>query len=113
LRFWEIVGRDLYHSGPSASALLAAAIEYPPPTFDDLEPEHPHGTTVGRHRAVVEIAAYDHSQPFPLIGDRLVHDVSDARRFLDELRERLGKFALSLHSQKNEAADGQGGAVAA
>src|SRR6185436_6966874 len=25
---------------------------------------------------------------------------SDARRFLDEMRERLGKFALSLHPEK-------------
>ena len=25
---------------------------------------------------------------------------SDARRFLDEMRERLQKFALSLHSEK-------------
>ena len=25
---------------------------------------------------------------------------SDARRFLDEMRERLGKFALTLHPEK-------------
>ena len=65
-RFWEVVGRELYHSGPSESALLAAAIEYPLPAFDDLEPERPYGMTVGRHRVIVEIAADDSSQPFPL-----------------------------------------------
>jgi hypothetical protein len=58
-RLWEVVGRELYHPGPSASALLAAAIEYPLPAFDDFEPEHPQGTTVGRHCVVVEIAAND------------------------------------------------------
>src|SRR5262245_64137896 len=38
---------------------------------------------------------------------RHCHDViicfeheSDARRFLDEMRERLGKFALTLHPEK-------------
>jgi retron-type reverse transcriptase len=34
---------------------------------------------------------------------------SDARRFLDEMRERLGKFALTLHPEKS-AASGAGSA---
>jgi group II intron reverse transcriptase/maturase len=34
---------------------------------------------------------------------------SDARRFLDEMRERLGKFALSLHPEKTRLIEWQAG----
>src|SRR4029077_11462249 len=33
---------------------------------------------------------------------------SDARRFLDEMRKRLGEFALSLHPEKTRAEDPTG-----
>ena len=38
-----------------------------------MEAEGGERSTVGRHGEVVEVAAHDLPQPFPLLGNRLVH----------------------------------------
>src|SRR4249920_1236825 len=48
--------------------------------------EHVQCTTVGRHCVIVEVAADNPAQPFPLLGDRLVHAPSHLLLDLLELR---------------------------
>src|SRR5213594_917362 len=50
-----------------------------------------------RHEATGDVIIARYADDF-IVG--FEHE-SDARRFLEAMRERLGKFALSLHSEKN------------
>src|SRR5215470_12042626 len=51
-----------------------------------MVPEYFEYTAVGRYCEVVEVAADDLSQPFPLIGDRLVHAPAQLPLDLPQLR---------------------------
>ena len=72
-RFREPVVHQLRHSCPREPILLAATPQRAPPEIGDMVPERVQSTSVGRHGVVVEVAADDMPQPFPLYGDRLVH----------------------------------------
>ena len=72
-RFRKPVVRQLRHPCPRDPILLAATPQRAPPEVGDMVPEHVQCPSIGRHGVVVEVAADDMPQPFPLVGDRLVH----------------------------------------
>src|SRR6516165_1053133 len=71
--FREPVVHQLRHPFPRHPILLAASPQRAPPKVGDLVPEHVQCTGIGWHCVVVEVAVDDVPQPFPLLGDRLVH----------------------------------------
>src|SRR5262245_56088689 len=72
-RFWEPVVHQLRHPCPRDPILLATLHYRASPEVVDMVPEYMQCMGVGRHCVVVEVAADDVPQPFPLCGDRLVH----------------------------------------
>src|ERR1700730_7451814 len=72
-RFRKPVVRQLRHPCPRDPILLAATPQRTPPEVGDMVPEHVQCPRIGRHCVVVEVAANDVPQPFPLNWDRLVH----------------------------------------
>src|SRR5262249_47929738 len=72
-RFRKPVVHPLRHPVPSHPILLATSPQRSSPEVGDMVPEHMQCMGIGRHGVVVEVAAYDPCQPFPLCGDRLVH----------------------------------------
>src|SRR3954466_13226233 len=69
----EIVVGQLLDPIPCRVVLLTAVPERAPPEAGDLVPEGRECPNVGGHRMVGEVAGDDLFQPFPLLGDRLVH----------------------------------------
>src|SRR5215831_11126737 len=72
-RFREPGLRPLRHPYPRDAILVAATPQRAPPEVDDMVPEHGQCTGVGRHCVIAEVATNDVPQPFPLIGEGLVH----------------------------------------
>ena len=72
-RLWEPVVRQLLHPGPDDVTFLAAATKCAPPAVDDSESECAQCSLVRWHCVVLVVARNDLSQPFPLLGDWLVH----------------------------------------
>src|SRR5947209_4447585 len=72
-RFRKPDGSQLCHPCPRQPILLAATPQRASPEVGDMVPERVQCTRIGRHGMIVEVAAHDPLQPFPLIGDRLVH----------------------------------------
>ena len=72
-RLWEPVVRQLLHPSPDDVTFLAAATKCAPPAVDDSESECAQCSPVRWHCVVLEVARNDLSQPFPLLGDWLVH----------------------------------------
>src|SRR5262249_48487614 len=72
-RFREPGLRPLRHPYPRDAILVAATPQRAPPEVDDMVPEHGQCTGVGRHCVIAEVATNDVPQPFPLIGEWLVH----------------------------------------
>jgi hypothetical protein len=66
--------------------------------------EDREGTTIGRHRMVVKVAADDRSQPFPLEGDCLVSPLSQF--LLDFLEFRPHAVASGLPVEQEVALEG-------
>src|SRR5215471_15388243 len=71
-RFREPVVKQAVHAFPVEIVPLAASDEDVAPAFGNLGPERRECTKVRWHRVVVEVAADDAPQPFPLCGDRVV-----------------------------------------
>src|SRR5262249_57689482 len=63
----------VFASGGGHPILLAPTSERATPKIGDVMPECVQCTTVGRHRVVCKEAGYDLPQPFPLLGDWLMH----------------------------------------
>ena len=55
---------------------MAAAVEEPPPALGNLVPERRKRATVGRHGVVSKVAGDHLLEPFPLLGNRLMHALS-------------------------------------
>src|SRR6516225_8638767 len=72
-RFREPGLRPLRHPYPCDAILVAATPQRAPPEVDDMVPEHGQCTGVGWHCVIAEVATNDVPQPFPLIGEWLVH----------------------------------------
>src|SRR5262249_61986663 len=72
-RFREPGLRPLRHPYPRDAILVAATPQRAPPEVDDMVPEHGQCMGVGRHGVIAEVATNDVPQPFPLIGEWLVH----------------------------------------
>src|SRR6516225_3835089 len=72
-RFREPGLRPLRHPYPRDAILVAATPQRAPPEVDDMVPEHGQCTGVGWHCVIAEVATNDVPQPFPLIGEWLVH----------------------------------------
>src|SRR6516162_2842441 len=75
---WRMIGfgpvvHQLRHPFPRHPILLAASPQRAPSKVGDMVPEHVQCTGIGWHCVVVEVAVDDVPQPFPLLGDRLVH----------------------------------------
>src|SRR5258708_882088 len=73
-RFREPGVCELRHPCPREPILLAATPQRAPPEVGDVMSEHVKCATVGRHRVIVEVAADHPAQPFPLRGDRPMHE---------------------------------------
>src|SRR5438132_14149301 len=73
------------HPLPVHAVFLTAPPERASPEFRDQEPERGQRGTVGRHGVIVEVSADDAREPFPLLGDRLVHSQSQPLLDLLEL----------------------------
>src|SRR5712691_9343490 len=73
VRFGKPVGGQFQHPSPGESTVLTAATKSLPPGSDDLVSERHERPEVRRHCVVVEVAGDDLPQPFPLLGDRLMH----------------------------------------
>src|SRR3954451_231179 len=82
----EIVVGQLLDPLPGRVVLLAAVPKRAPPEVGDLVPEGRECPDVGGHRMVGEVAGDDLFQPFPLLGDRLVHPPPQLPLDLLELR---------------------------
>src|SRR3954447_14575081 len=82
----EIVVGQLLDPVPGRVVLLAAVPERAPPEVDDMIPEGRQCPAVGGHGMVGEVAGDDLLQPFPLLGDRLVHPSPQLLLDLLELR---------------------------
>src|SRR5262245_2222960 len=72
-RLGKPVVRQLGHPRPRDPILLAATPQRAPPQVSDVMPEYLQCSVIGRHCVIVEVAADDLPQPFPLNRDRLVH----------------------------------------
>jgi hypothetical protein len=72
-RFRKPVVHQLRDSVPSHPIFLATSPQRASPEVGYMVPEHMQCMGIGRHGVVVEVAAYDPCQPFPLCGDRVVH----------------------------------------
>jgi hypothetical protein len=72
-RFGKPVVRQLREPVPAHIVLLAAPPKRAPPEFSDKAVERVKRATVRRHGVVIEVAADDLLQPFPLYGYRLMH----------------------------------------
>ena len=69
-----------------------------------MVPEHIQCLSVGRHCMVVEVAADDLPQPFPLFGDRPVHPPSQCLLDLPQLRPHAIPSGLPLDLELARAA---------
>src|SRR5258707_10891432 len=81
---------QLFDPAPGHPILLAPTSEPAAPKIADAMPECVQCTTVGRHRVVCKEAGYDFPQPFPLLGDWLMHSLmhSPLHLLLDFLERR-------------------------
>src|SRR5262249_57216772 len=79
---------------PGEDVLLTAAAQSPTPSSNDLIPEGGEGPPVGWHGVIIEVAADHLFQPFPLLGNRLMHALSQL--LLDGLQLRPHAVAESL-----------------
>src|ERR1700730_3842436 len=61
--------------------------------------EDREGATIGRHRIVVEVAADDRSQPFPLEGDCLMSALSQFLLDFLELRPHAVASGLPMEQE--------------
>src|SRR5580704_10183255 len=84
------------HPCPRAPVLLATTPQRAPPEVGDMVPERGQCLAVGRHGVVVEVAADDPPQPFPLFGDRLVHAPPQRLLELPQLRPHAIPSGLPL-----------------
>jgi hypothetical protein len=64
---------QLFDPTPGHPILLAPTAERAAPKIGDAMPECVQCTTVGRHRMVCKEAGCNLPQPFPLLGDWLMH----------------------------------------
>jgi hypothetical protein len=69
----EKVGGQLLDALPRDAILLTAPPQRASPGSDRVKPEGPECPKVRWHRVVGKEAGDDLPQPFPLLGDRLVH----------------------------------------
>src|ERR1700693_2041399 len=93
-RFREPGVHELRDPLPGAPILLAATPQGAPPEVGDMVPERVQCLTVGRHCMVVEVPADDLTQPFPLLGDRLVHAPPQRRLDFPQLRPQAVRPSL-------------------
>ena len=84
--FWEEGVNQLRHPRPCDPILLTATPQRSPPEIGDIVEEHVQYLTVGRHCVIVEVAADDSPQPFPLIENRPVHALAQLLFNQPELR---------------------------
>jgi hypothetical protein len=85
-RLWEPVVRQLLHPSPGDVTFLAAATKCAPPAVDDSESECAQCSPVCWYCMVPEVARNDLFQPFPLLGDWLVHSPPQFPSNLAEFR---------------------------
>src|SRR5262249_10471545 len=83
---------QLFDPTPGHPILLAPTSERAAPKICDAMPECVQCTTVGRHRMVCKEAGCNLPQPFPLLGDWLMH--SPLHLLLDFLERRCGSLLL-------------------
>jgi hypothetical protein len=72
-RFGEPVVGQLHHHQPCRAIFLTAPLERTPPEIGDMMTERRDGSSVGRHRVVVEEAGDDLLEPFALLGSGVMH----------------------------------------
>jgi hypothetical protein len=68
--------REHRETGPGLTTLLAASAEKPPPSCGYPVTELHERVAVGRHGVVPEVAGDHLLEPFSLLGNRLVHALS-------------------------------------
>ena len=90
---------QLFDPTPGHPILLAPTSERAAPKIGDAMPECMQCTTIGRHRVVRKEAGCDLPQPFPLLGDWLMH--SPLHLLLDflELRPHSVTSGFSLQGE--------------
>jgi hypothetical protein len=73
-------GKPVVHehreTGPGLATLLAASVKKPPPSCGHLVAELHERVAVGRHGVVSEVSGDHLLEPFSLLGNRLVHALS-------------------------------------
>src|SRR5690242_7100892 len=85
--------------------LLTAAPKRAPPQVDDMVAERCECLTVGRHCVVGEVAGDDLLQPFPLLGDRLLHPPLELLLDLLELRPLAIPAGFPVDQEMSPARD--------
>src|SRR5215831_3251495 len=88
---------QLRHPFPRDPILLAATPQRAPPEVGDMVPENVECTAIGRRCEVVEVAADDLSEPFPLCGDRLVHAPTQLPLDLPQLRSHAVRSGIPFN----------------
>jgi hypothetical protein len=91
----KVVGQ-LFGPAPGHLIPLAPSPERAPPEIGDTVTKRMQCTTIGRHCMVRKEAGYDLPQPFPLLGNGMMH--SPSHLFLDflELRPHSVTSGFSL-----------------
>src|SRR5215468_5635553 len=93
-RYREPGLRPLRHPYPRDAILVAATPQRAPPEVDDMVQEHGQCTGVGWHCVIAEVATNDVPQPFPLIGEWLVHALPQLLFDHPQLRPHAISFLL-------------------
>src|SRR5215472_17004667 len=90
------ISDQLRHAIPCESAFLAAPPERAPPEIGHIVPERRERPAIGRDRIVSEVTSHDLPQPFPLLGDRLMHSTQELRLNVPQLAPHAVASGLPL-----------------